>query len=129
MRGHPLQTWRRMLAPHAVCVKKSEVLTRPTTPFLLSEILRYTVVLNIGKLRGKFTWPRHFPSPVMPARRLEDRIRELCTRLLAEPESGPEWTATAKELQFAIKTQIGRMVNATTALAVFGKSMPERRKR
>lgn len=51
----------------------------------------------------------------MPARRLEDRIRELCARALYEKE--PEWSATIHKLQSAIEEQLSRIANASTGTA------------
>ena len=48
----------------------------------------------------------------MPARRLEDRIRELCARALYEKE--PEWSATIRKLQLAIEEHVLRITNAST---------------
>ena len=48
----------------------------------------------------------------MPARRLEDRIRELCARALYEKE--PEWSATIHKLQSAIEEQLSRIENSST---------------
>ena len=49
----------------------------------------------------------------MPARRLEDRIRELCARALYE--KGPEWAATVHELQLAIQEHTLRVANLASA--------------
>ncbi len=57
----------------------------------------------------------------MPARRLEDRIRELCARALYE--KGPEWSATIRELQMAIQEHGLRVANATAGAMVTGKPM------
>lgn len=62
----------------------------------------------------------------MPARRLEDRIREMCARLLYEDEPG--WSTTAQELQLALSEHILRLANITTALVVAGTAAQERRK-
>jgi hypothetical protein len=62
----------------------------------------------------------------MPPRRLEDRIRELCMRLLVEKE--PDWSDTARELQASLQEHIMRIANLTTALIIAGKSVTERRK-
>ena len=45
----------------------------------------------------------------MPARRLEDRIRELCTRALYD--QGPDWTKTVGDLRLAIRELISRFEN------------------
>lgn len=65
----------------------------------------------------------------MPARRLEDRIRELCTRALFE--KGPDWIATIHELQLAIREHTLRLANLTTAATVAGQPhlLRERRNR
>lgn len=55
----------------------------------------------------------------MPARRLEDRIRELCARALYERE--PQWTATIVELQLAIQEHALRVTNANTGSVMTGK--------
>jgi hypothetical protein len=52
----------------------------------------------------------------MPARRLEDRIRELCARALFE--KGPDWVSTIHELQTAIQEHALRVGNLTTAATV-----------
>jgi hypothetical protein len=64
----------------------------------------------------------------MPARRLEDRIRELCARVLYAQE--PEWSAIVHDLQLAIQEHLLRLANVTTAATVAGKPevMQERRK-
>lgn len=63
----------------------------------------------------------------MPARRLEDRIRELCARALYEKE--PEWTATVSELQSVIQKHALRVTNLAAAVTLAGKPdlMRERR--
>lgn len=65
----------------------------------------------------------------MPARRLEDRIRELCARALFE--KGPEWVTTIRELQSAIQEHGLRVANLTSAATVAGKPhlITERRNR
>jgi len=55
----------------------------------------------------------------MPARRLEDRIRELCARALYE--KGPKWRATVQELQLAIQEHSLRLANATAAATIIGQ--------
>jgi hypothetical protein len=55
----------------------------------------------------------------MPARRLEDRIRELCARALYEKE--PEWSATVSELQSVIQKHALRVNNLATAATLAGK--------
>ncbi len=52
----------------------------------------------------------------MPARRLEDRIRELCARALYQ--KGTEWKATLRELQLAIQEHSLRLSNLTTAATI-----------
>jgi hypothetical protein len=52
----------------------------------------------------------------MPARRLEDQIRELCARSLHEEE--PELADTLRELQSAIQKHMLRVKNLTTAATV-----------
>ena len=42
----------------------------------------------------------------MPARRLQDRIRDLCTQLLCAEE--PLWTDIAEELEVALTEQLRR---------------------
>lgn len=54
----------------------------------------------------------------MPTRRLEDRIRELCARVLYERE--PDWSKTIQLLQLAIQEHRLRVANLTTA-ATIGK--------
>lgn len=57
----------------------------------------------------------------MPARRLEDRIRELCARALFEKD--PEWSATIHQLQSAIQEHALRISNASTGTIVTGKPL------
>jgi hypothetical protein len=54
----------------------------------------------------------------MPARRLEDRIRELCARALYEQD--PAWSVTVAELQLAIQEHAMRVGNLAVA-AVAGQ--------
>ena len=65
--------------------------------------------------------------PVMPARRLEDRIRELCARALYE--KGPEWVATVHELQLAIQQHGLRVANLASAATVVGQPQLIRERR
>ena len=60
----------------------------------------------------------------MSARRLEDRIRELCARVLYEKE--PEWSATVQKLQQAIEEHAMRIANTSTRAA---KAAPAERRR
>jgi hypothetical protein len=62
----------------------------------------------------------------MPARRLQDRIKTLCERLLYEPE--PDWSVTVRELQIALQDHMLRIANVSTALVVSGMTVDERRK-
>jgi uncharacterized lipoprotein YmbA len=55
----------------------------------------------------------------MPARRLEDRIRQLCARALYEQD--PDWSATIAELQSAIQKHSLRVTNLNTAATVAGQ--------
>lgn len=57
----------------------------------------------------------------MPARRLEDRIRELCGRALYERE--PDWSATIHQLQLAIQEHILRISNASAGAVVSGRPL------
>ena len=66
------------------------------------------------------------PAP-MPARRLEDRIREVCARVLYEKE--PEWSATVRELQLLIQEHILRIANLATAVIVAGQQHLSRERR
>jgi hypothetical protein len=63
----------------------------------------------------------------MAARRLEDRIRQLCARLLIEPE--PEWSVTLKELQLALQEHTLRIRNLATAVFIAGTRIIERRRK
>jgi hypothetical protein len=63
----------------------------------------------------------------MPARRLEDRIRELCAKALYE--KGPQWRATIEELQQAIREHTMRLSNASAAVTVIGKREAIRERR
>ena len=55
----------------------------------------------------------------MPARRLEDRIRELCAR--AVYEKGSQWSGTIHDLQRAIQEHSLRVANLTTAATIVNK--------
>jgi len=67
-------------------------------------------------------------TPDMPARRLEDRIWELCLRMLYEEE--PKWGFTAKELQLAIVEHTRRVENKVTgAVVIEPEVFRERRQR
>ncbi len=68
---------------------------------------------------------RHEIAP-MPARRLEDRIRELCARALFERE--PEWRDTIHELQLAIHEHALRVSNAATGTVVSGQRLIRERR-
>jgi hypothetical protein len=63
----------------------------------------------------------------VPARRLEDRIRELCAR--AVYEKGPQWRATVQELQIAIQEHSLRLANATALATLGGKPEAVRERR
>ena len=65
------------------------------------------------------SWQGLRPSP-MPSRRLEDRIRELCGRLVYE--SAPDWEGTIYELRLVIRQHAWRLANMTAAATVGGKS-------
>ena len=67
--------------------------------------------------------------PAMPSRRLEDRIRELCARVLYE--AGTDWQKTVHQLQLAIQEHSLRLRNKAAAATVGGKPdvMIERRDR
>jgi len=64
----------------------------------------------------------------MPARRLEDRIRELCAKALYLQE--PEWGVAIQDLQMAIQEHTLRMANLASAATVAGRPqlMRERRR-
>jgi hypothetical protein len=68
-------------------------------------------------------------DPGMPARRLEDRIRELCARALYE--KGQEWRATIHALQLAIQEHGLRVANLASAATLYGtpQLIEERRNR
>ena len=55
----------------------------------------------------------------MPTRRLEDRIRELCARVVYE--TGSDWEKIVHELQLAIHEHILRVANMSAAATVGGK--------
>ena len=57
--------------------------------------------------------------PPMPARRLEDRIRELCARALYA--NGLEWAAILGDLQLAIQEHTLRIANLASAATVAKK--------
>jgi hypothetical protein len=63
----------------------------------------------------------------MAARRLEDRVRQLCARLLIEQE--PEWNLTAKELRLALQDHTLRLRNLATAVFIGGTRIVERRRK
>ena len=66
-------------------------------------------------------------SPTMPARRLEDRIRELCARALYEKD--PEWTSTVTQLQLSIQEHMMRMENASVGAIVVKRPVIVERRR
>lgn len=57
--------------------------------------------------------------PTMPTRRLEDRIRELCARVLYE--TGTNWQKTVHQLQLAIQEHSLRTTNKAAAATIGGK--------
>jgi len=63
----------------------------------------------------------------MPARRLEDRIRELCCRVLYT--TGADWSAAVYELQAAIQEHSLRVSNLTIAATVAGQPQMIRERR
>lgn len=63
----------------------------------------------------------------MPARRLEDRIRDLCARAVFE--KGAQWATTIQELQLAIQEHALRVSNLTTAATVVGQPQVVRERR
>jgi len=63
----------------------------------------------------------------MPARRLEDRIRELCARVVFE--KGAQWASTIHELQLAIQEHTLRVSNLTTAATIVGQPQLVRERR
>jgi hypothetical protein len=62
----------------------------------------------------------------MPARRLEDRIRELCARALYENE--PQWGVTILELQKAIHEHMLRVANLSTGAIAAGRPLIRERR-
>lgn len=56
----------------------------------------------------------------MKTRRLDDRIRELCTRVLECDD--PNWDRTIRELQSALQEMILRVRNLTAAVTVAGRT-------
>jgi hypothetical protein len=62
----------------------------------------------------------------MPARRLEDRIRELCARALYENE--PQWGVTILELQKAIQDHMLRVANLSTGAIAAGRPLIRERR-
>ena len=62
----------------------------------------------------------------MRARRLEDRIKELCARLLIERE--PHWSNTARKLQMALEEHNLRNENFNARLVDTGRTIVERRR-
>ena len=58
----------------------------------------------------------------MPARRLEDRIRDLCMKSLYA--KGPDWTVTIHELQLLIQEHLMRASNVATASNLKGQPVP-----
>jgi hypothetical protein len=65
----------------------------------------------------------------MPARRLEDRIRELCARALYEKE--PQWSTTIADLQIALQEHNLRIMNQAAVVRIAGQTnlIRERRRR
>ncbi len=65
----------------------------------------------------------------MPARRVEDRIRELCAQAIYTKE--PEWGDVIRELQQAIREHMIRVANLATAATLPGARdvVSERRQR
>jgi len=57
----------------------------------------------------------------MPARRIEDRIRELCARVLYEKE--PQWGVTICELQMAIQEHMLHIANLSAGAIAAGKPL------
>jgi len=55
----------------------------------------------------------------MPNRRLEDRIRELCARVISEKD--PQWENAIHELQRASHEHCLRLDHMTTAAVDIGK--------
>lgn len=55
----------------------------------------------------------------MKSRRLDDRIRELCTRVIESDD--PDWDRTIRELQAALQEMILRVQNLTAAATVAGR--------
>ena len=55
----------------------------------------------------------------MPARRLEDRIRQLCARAIVPKE--PDIPTSLAELRLAIHEHVLRLTNLTTAATVAGR--------
>jgi hypothetical protein len=62
----------------------------------------------------------------MPARRLEDRIRELCARALYEKE--PEWGVTILQLQRAIQEHALHTANLSAGAIAAGKPLIKERR-
>jgi signal transduction histidine kinase len=52
-------------------------------------------------------------------RRLDDRIRELCTRVIEADD--PNWDRTIRELQSALQEMMLRVRNLTAAATVAGR--------
>lgn len=63
----------------------------------------------------------------MPSRRLEDKIRELCARVVSE--RGPEWWGTVSDLRAALEEHTLKVNNraATATVANRLTLIPERR--
>lgn len=74
---------------------------------------------TLGNLRGILGAGKRFGLLLMPARRLEDRIRELCARALYERD--PQWSVTIRQLQLAIQEHALRVANANAGAVVTGK--------
>ena len=89
--------------------------------------LKVSRVSNIAEDSGILSMRRdRYEIAPMPARRLEDRIRELCARALFERE--PEWRGTIHELQLAIHEHALRVSNAATGTVVSGQRLIRERR-
>jgi hypothetical protein len=89
----------------------------------IRNVLYRTPTGSSGMLSGR-TLLQHAPIPLMPRRRLEDRIRDLCTRLVASSER--DFDETLAELQAAITL---RIQNNTSAIVLGWPEFPQDRRK
>ena len=92
----------------------------------IRDVLYRIATGSSGMLSGR-TLLQHAPIPLMPRRRLEDRIRDLCTRLVASSERN--FDETLAELQAAISEHTLRIQNNTSAIVLGWPEFPQDRRK